>query len=132
MDLFDQKTLTKYAVPANSPALYQYAYPLQIRWKDEDRVSHPATPTPTPTPTQSPPATTKQGISTGAIVAIAVVVGVVALAVLAVLVWWLKQKRKRAPSTSAQNHSEWDKPELDGTERGQPSIVSQRPPEELP
>jgi hypothetical protein len=49
---------------------------------------------------------------------------------LAVLVWWLK--RKRAPPVSAQNHSKWDKQELDGAGREQPSIMSQRPPEELP
>jgi hypothetical protein len=82
---------------------YDYAYPIQIRWKDSDFAANPAagsvgsspsSPIPTPTPTPTPKSA---GLSTGAIAAISVVLGLLALVGLGYVVYCIR-KRRRAGS----------------------------------
>ncbi|MCJ1281617.1 hypothetical protein MMC26_000937 [Xylographa opegraphella] len=113
-NIFDQSTLS-----AENAASYSWAaYPLQIRWKDSDFPtttgsttptsgtavpgSVPATSSPSSLPTASGPSSS-QGLSRGAIAAIAVVVSIVVLAVIAFLFWCLRRRsrersRLRQPS----------------------------------
>jgi hypothetical protein len=143
MDLYDQKTLSKQIIPADTRTPYQYAYPLQIRWKDGDLVAHTTTSviatltaSPSRTATKEPPAA-GQGPSMGVIVAIAVVVGAVALVmIIAVLIWWLKKARHSIPERSilGRSYLEWTKAELGGAgaARGSSGTAVRGPPKELP
>jgi len=145
MDLYDQTPLSIITVPPDPTAPYQYAYPLQIRWKEGDfsAVSTPTSTIPnTPTQTPATPSATvvlKNGLSTGAIVGIAVVAGIVVLAAIGVLVWWLRGKRTVGRSRAAdatrdeQDRQNWEKAELDagGREKKVSSTVAQDEPLEL-
>ena len=103
-NIIDQKVTNMTTVTQ----FYNAAYPLQIRWKSGDFDTTPTITstgstatslipsTPSPTTTSVPVATqqavsTSHGLSTGSIVAIAVVVGIVFLSALAAFIWW---KRK--------------------------------------
>jgi hypothetical protein len=99
--------------------LYDYAYPIQIRWKDSDfaaQTSSSTTPSSGTTPTEKTIATSKsKKLSTGAIAAIAVILGL--LAGLLVGLWWSRKKRKAnslAVATDAKV-TERAKAEMDGS-----------------
>lgn len=139
MDLYDQTPLSIITIPPDPAATYQYAYPLQIRWKEGDfssvgtsTFSIPNTQTPTPA-TPSATVVPKKGLSTGAVTGIAAAVGIVVLAATVVLVWWLRGKRKAGRSLVAdatrgeQDRNNWDKAELDagGRENKVSSVVAQ-------
>jgi len=102
---------------------YYAAYPLQIRWKEGDFAAAKTTPAslsstasspPVPAqsvasegPTSTSPAVTgsqsSHTLSTGAIAAIAVVVGIVLLSALGVLVWWLRKRYRGQHSASTKS-----------------------------
>lgn len=106
--MFHQSTISTLVGTGNN--FFYAAYPLQIRWKEGDFDAAKTTGggsrvTPAPAPAQSvtsggskstsaaaSSSQTSQSLSTGAIAAIAVVIGVVLLAALGVLVWWLRKK----------------------------------------
>ena len=115
-NIIDQKVTNMTTVTQ----FYNAAYPLQIRWKAGDFDTTPTTTstgstatslipsTPSPTTTSVPAATqqalsTSHGLSTGSIVAIAVVVGVVFLFALAAFIWW---KRKAVGRDKRNNNKE--------------------------
>jgi hypothetical protein len=139
MDLYDQTPLSIITVPPDPAAIYQYAYPLQIRWKEGDffSVSTPTSTTPntqTPiSPTTSTTVVSNKGLSTGVITGIAVAIGIVILAAIGVLVCWLRGKRKAGRSLAADaTRDEPDrenraKAELDasGVEKKVSSVVAQ-------
>lgn len=102
---------------------YYAAYPLQIRWKEGDfaaakttlaSLSSATSTSPVPAqsvasgrPTSTSPAVTayqsSNSLSTGAIAAIAVVVGIVLLCALGVLVWWLRRRYRGQYSASTKS-----------------------------
>ncbi len=102
---------------------YYAAYPLQIRWKEGDfaaakttlaSLSSATSSSPVPAqsvasgrPTSTSPAVTgyqsSNSLSTGAIAAIAAVVGIVLLCALGVLVWWLRRKDRGQHSASTKS-----------------------------
>ncbi|KAK6544744.1 hypothetical protein TWF694_001430 [Orbilia ellipsospora] len=99
-----QKIISTATLPEGT-SIYDYAYPLQIRWKDSDfAVSTGLTSTiptetgPTAGPSSQSPAKSgggHSGLSTGAIVAIAVVLGVVAILGIVAFLWWRRAQKRR-------------------------------------
>ncbi|ORY06214.1 hypothetical protein BCR34DRAFT_590650 [Clohesyomyces aquaticus] len=104
---------------------YEYAYPIQIRWKDADfvlKTSGRSTPTVTSAGLSPPsgtltPKTTKP--STGAIAGIAVSIGLVAIGVALLCLWWFRKKRRansRAMTTVTDSDvRQYAKAEMDGS-----------------
>ena len=95
----------------------EYAYPIQIRWKDSDFATN-TSPVTTPTETSSD-STSQPGsknLSTGAIAAIAIVVPLTVLAGLTLVLWWLRKKRKVNSESAATEATlaVGSKPEMDG------------------
>lgn len=90
---------------------YYLAYPFQVRWKsgDFDNVATlTSASTSKPSSTQSPssgasagPSTS--GLSTAAIIAIAVVVGIIGLAALSALLWWLRRRSQRRAALAKES-----------------------------
>lgn len=122
-NMFDQITLSTLK-PGSLQNNYYAAYPLQIRWKEGDfgsvkTTTSSTTPTSSLAPAQSwgsgrPTSTSVSGVQmhdsralpTGAIAAIAVVAGVVALSALGVLVWWLRRTSKGRHSSELGSKGE--------------------------
>ena len=97
---------------------YDYAYPIQIRWKDSDFAAKTSSSiTPVETSSDSTSRTGGKKLSTGVIAAIAVVVGLLALTILLLVLWWLRKKRN-ATSGSVNTDTtlaEGTKAEMEGS-----------------
>jgi hypothetical protein len=100
-----QKIISTETLSEGSP-IYDYAYPLQIRWKDSDFSPSSSSASNVPTPTTLPAAPSgspagnigdKGRLPTGAIVAIAVVLGVAVTAAIVAFIFWklARQRRQR-------------------------------------
>lgn len=132
-NLHDQRTLGtediqvyRYTI---SEATYQVklmAYPIQIRWKPEDRLATTTSTDATTSTSSNATAGTggssyqSSGLSTGAKTGIGVGAGVLGLAAIAFIGWWLRRlavtrrgKAQNAPTTPNLNYM-YQKPELDG------------------
>lgn len=96
----------------------EYAYPIQIRWKDSDFATKTS---PVTTPIETSSGSTSQAgsknLSTGAIAAIAVVVPLIVMAGLILGLWWLRKKRKEnsGSTATAATLAVGTKPEMDGS-----------------
>lgn len=120
------------------PTTYQVrvvAYPIQVRWKAEDRiasstssvVSRPTTPSATPTTsnTSNSHSSRLSGGAKGGIAAAVTVVGLTALALLGY--WWFKRRmahaRAKNPTTKSPTNFVYPKAELDA------AMIDRRPVE---
>ncbi len=127
-------TETLAARPSGEFIYYEYAYPLQIRWKDSDWATvltagtsgtPPATSTSSEHPTatsagaggtsSAPGETPAGGLSTGGAVAIAVVVSVIGTAIAVVAFLWVCRRRRQRRAAQGQNELP---PMLDGQNMG--------------
>ncbi|KAK0125484.1 hypothetical protein ONS96_009321 [Cadophora gregata f. sp. sojae] len=113
---------------------YDYAYPIQIRWKDSDfavQTSSSALPAGTSSGFKSGIGNKK--LSTGTIAAIAVVVAVLALASLILAVWWFRKrgKAKAGPVATEINVAVGEKPEMDGSGMAARELDTNHPVYEL-
>ncbi|KAN0096046.1 hypothetical protein V8E51_014851 [Hyaloscypha variabilis] len=103
--------------PTGTYTPYDYAYPIQIRWKDSDfaaKTSSGATSAETSSGPTSGASKREKKLSTGAIAAIAVLMGL--LAGLLLGLWWSRKKRKANSGTVAVDAkvTEFAKAEMDG------------------
>ena len=104
-NLVNQDVLT--VTPIVDEWWYRAAYPIQIRWKEDDFAPGVSRTTGSPVAAQAtvltgshlPEVTSAPasggGLATGAIVAIAVVLGVLAIAAAAAIIWWRRRRLAR-------------------------------------
>jgi len=94
---------------------YDYAYPIQIRWKDGEVVSNsvvsgPASSSPTQTAVSTASHKSSSALSTGAIAAIAVVLGLLTVIGLGFVVLWIRKRRRLMTKPPRPASSETDTP----------------------